>query len=106
MAGDKVDIERGHRITALMDATGVSNTDLAAACAVSSSTVTLWRTGREIKTKYLATIAKALGTTIDHMIAGESDPTPGEVDMIRKMRQINPEIRDAIICFIEKLPAE
>lgn len=100
---DRLDVERGRRLCQLMDDVSISNIELAKLTGVSTPTVSMWRSGAEIKNRYLVAVAGRLNTSTDYLLSGEKKPDPEEVQLLRGFRSLPINTRKAILSLIETL---
>jgi transcriptional regulator with XRE-family HTH domain len=98
-----MDIDRGKRLCDLMDVESVSNLELAKLAGVSSSTVSMWRRGAEIKNRYLGRLAARLNTSTDYLLTGVDKPDSLESQLLKGFRSLPIKNRKAILTLIETL---
>lgn len=100
---DRLDVERGRRLCELMEEMSISNIDLARLTGVSTPTVSMWRSGAEIKNRYLVKVANRLRTSTDYLLSGTKKPDPDEVQLLQGFRSLPIKTRKSILSLIETL---
>jgi transcriptional regulator with XRE-family HTH domain len=98
----------GGRIRALRRARGLTQDELALACAVSRSAVAQWETDRAGQLRdNITRIADALGASVEHILQG-SEPTGlattgDELAMLRLYQACDPQDREFLLRTAHKL---
>lgn len=96
----------GARIRALRRARGLTQDELAAACAVTRSAVAQWETDRAGQLRgNITRIATALGASVEHLLQGDtaSSATGDELAMLRLYQACDPEDRAFLLRTAHRL---